>query len=167
MDKKTQTGVTLLELMIVVAIIGFLAAIAYPSYTNYVTKSNRSVAQTMLSQVASRQEQFFMDNKAYATDLTALGYPANPFTVDTSGNPGGTGTTIYRIELADGATATAFTVRAAPLGPQTRDTECNTLTLTHRAERGATGTAKLAGVRARTPGVAPDRDHPAEVRPHK
>jgi type IV pilus assembly protein PilE len=71
-----QLGITLIELMVVVAIIAIISAIAYPSYDRYVAKGKRSVAQNALLQVADRQQQFFMDNKRYAADLTNLGYPA-------------------------------------------------------------------------------------------
>ncbi|MDH4022805.1 MAG: prepilin-type N-terminal cleavage/methylation domain-containing protein, partial [Gammaproteobacteria bacterium] len=67
-------GFTLIELMIVVAIITILSAIAYPSYIRYVVRSNQQAARSMLYAVADRQEQFFLDNKAYAADLSTLGY---------------------------------------------------------------------------------------------
>lgn len=137
-----QTGFTLLELMIVVAIVGFLAAIAYPSYTAYVTKSMRSVGQSALTQVASRQEQYFLDNKAYAANLTLLGYAANPITVNSDGQPGGGGQIVYQVEIDGSTTANSFLLRGVPQGTHAvRDTDCATLTLNHRGQKGATGTA--------------------------
>lgn len=143
MNPTMQKGFTLIELMIVVAIVGFLAAIAYPSYTNYVTNSNRTVGQSMLTQVANRQEQFFMDYKRYAENLTELGFPANPFTVNNDGQPGGSGQVLYQIEIdADNTGGSRFAIRAVPQGTHaTRDTDCGTLTLNHRGVKGASGTS--------------------------
>lgn len=139
---RQQGGFTLIELMIVVAIIGFLAAIAYPSYNAYVTKSMRSVGQSALTQVASRQEQFFIDNKTYANNLTLLGYASNPVTFDSDGQPGGAGQAVYQVVIDDSTTANTFLLRAVPQGTHaTRDTECGTLSLNHRGQKGATGTA--------------------------
>lgn len=82
-----RNGFTLIELMIVVVIIGILAAIAYPSYRNYMINTRRSDAQTALLQVANQQERFFTECNWYATTLTGtrgcgasagngvLGYP--------------------------------------------------------------------------------------------
>ncbi len=67
-------GFSLIELMIVVAIIGIIAAVAYPSYVNSVTRSFRSEGQQWLQDFAQRNEQFFLDRRAYAT---ALGNGAN------------------------------------------------------------------------------------------
>lgn len=61
-----QNGFTLIELLIVVAVIGILAGIAYPSYTQYVVKSNRATAQAFMISVANRQEQYLLDARAYA-----------------------------------------------------------------------------------------------------
>ncbi|RKZ35398.1 MAG: general secretion pathway protein GspH [Gammaproteobacteria bacterium] len=73
-------GFTLIELMIVVAIIGILAAIAVPAYQNYITESRRSVATADLSELGTRLERFFSDNNTYAgaTVGTAAGviYPS-------------------------------------------------------------------------------------------
>lgn len=133
-------GVTLLELMIVVAIVGILAAIAYPSYTQYVLRTNRAVAKSALLQAADRQEQFFADNKRYASDMTQLGYPTNGFMINDEGAvvAGGDGKRIYGLSLAN-TTATTFTVRAAPQLRQTDDSQCLTMTLTHTGARGQTG----------------------------
>ena len=138
---KNEQGFTLLELMIVVAIVGFLAAIAYPSYTNYVTKAKRSAGQSMLTQVASRQEQFFMDNKTYTADLTKLGYGANPLPVESEGQANGSGEIVYNI-VATVPTANSYTLTAVPQGGHaTRDTDCATLTLTHTGVKSASGTS--------------------------
>ena len=136
-----MAGVTLLELLVTVAIVGILGAIAYPSYTNYVMRTNRVVGKSLLLQVADRQEQFFADNKRYTTDLTQLGYNANGFMVDDQSAyvADGDANRLYRISLTN-ATATTFTANAAPqLNQATRDTNCQTLTLTHRGLKGQTG----------------------------
>lgn len=69
---KFQRGFTLIEIMVVVAIVAILAAIAIPSYRNHVIKSSRTAAQSFMLQIAGRQEQFLMDRRSYATTLTAL-----------------------------------------------------------------------------------------------
>lgn len=60
-------GFTLIELMIAVAIVAILAAIAYPSYQQYVIRANRAAAQTFMLAIANKQEQFILDARRYAT----------------------------------------------------------------------------------------------------
>ncbi len=67
---KLQHGFTLIELMIVVAIVAILAAIAMPSYSDYIVKSNRSDAKIALMKYAQMQESYFVQNLSYAKDLT-------------------------------------------------------------------------------------------------
>jgi type IV pilus assembly protein PilE len=138
-----MAGVTLIELMVAVAIVGILAAFAYPSYTRYVVRANRAVAKGLLLQVADRQEQYFADHKAYAANLSLLGYPANTIMVDNQGARVADASTsrIYRISLTNTA-ATTFTANATPqLSQSTRDSGCATMTLTHRGLKGQSGTA--------------------------
>jgi len=68
-----QGGFTLIELMMVIAIVGILAAIGYPSYINSTIKSNRAAAQSYLMDLAQAQQQFFNDSRTYAADEAALG----------------------------------------------------------------------------------------------
>ena len=136
-----QLGITLIELMIVVAIIAIISAVAYPSYDRYVAKGKRSVAQNALLQVADRQQQFFMDNKRYAADLTNLGYPANPYVLDDDGNStvAGDSKAVYSLSLSN-VSATTWTVTAAPLhGQLKRDTHCGSLSITHAGAKDKTG----------------------------
>jgi type IV pilus assembly protein PilE len=67
-------GFTLIELMIVVAVIGVLAAVAYPSYKDSVRKSRRVDAQSALTDAAQRLEAFYARNAQYTVDMTDLGY---------------------------------------------------------------------------------------------
>jgi type IV pilus assembly protein PilE len=139
-----QTGVTMIELMIVVAIVGILAMVAYPSYTNYVTKANRAVAHSVLNQVANRQEQFFIDNRTYATSMAQLGYAANPLAVGSDGGPATGANVLYNIVIA-AATNRDFTLQAVPQGGHAaRDTDCGTLSLNRAGQKGATGTKPAA-----------------------
>ncbi len=139
--KARQQGVTLLELMIVVAIISMIAAFAYPSYMQYVVSTKRTAATSTLVQIADRQQQFFMDNKSYAADLTNLGFASNPLYVSDNGRSvaAGDGDAVYLFTLANVA-ATTYTAIAAPLGGQlSRDTECGTMTLNQSGARDALG----------------------------
>jgi type IV pilus assembly protein PilE len=71
---KRARGFTLIEVMVVVTIIAILAAIALPSYNNYLRKGRRADAQAALTDIASRQQQYLMDARAYAPDTATLGF---------------------------------------------------------------------------------------------
>ncbi len=140
---RGQSGVTLIELMIVVVVIGILTAIAYPSYNRYVIRSKRVAAKSALLLVADRQEQFMGNNKRYAASLTELGFAADSLAIDDNGESvtAGASDHIYTLTISD-SSAITFTVEAAPQGAQAAgDTDCGTLSLNHAGARGQTGSA--------------------------
>lgn len=140
-SKRSQLGMTLIELLVVVAIVAIVSAFAFPSYTRYVANAKRTTGTSALLQIADRQQQFFMDNKRYAADLTDLGFAADPYIVADDGNSTVAGDTaaVYSITLGN-VTATTYTVTAAPLHAQLgRDTECGSLTITQAGTKGQSG----------------------------
>ena len=78
-NSSRARGFTLIEVMITVAIVAILAAVAFPTYRDHVRKSRRAEAQAYLMAVASRQQQFLLDTRAYAPNLATVGVatPAN------------------------------------------------------------------------------------------
>jgi len=84
--RKYMRGVTLMELMIVVVIVGILAAVAYPNYRQYVARAKRNEAKSCLLQVATLQERFYLQNNTYTTDMTNLGFGAAANNVSNSGS---------------------------------------------------------------------------------
>ncbi len=109
---RKQRAFSLIELMIVVAIISILSAIAYPSYMSYVMRANRAAAQTAMLDIANRQEQFLLVNRAYANQTT---FAANyTLSTDVASNYG------YNIVLGTGSVP-FYTLTFTPSGTQAAD----------------------------------------------
>ena len=67
-------GLTMVELLIVVIIVGIMAGIAFPTYTAYAIRSNRSDGYVLVNEVLQAQERFFANQLSYSADLTDIGY---------------------------------------------------------------------------------------------
>lgn len=105
-------GITLIELMISVAIVGIIAMIAIPSFQSQIIDSRRGDAITQLLQLQMQQESFRLENNSYAT-TAQLGLP----------------TSDYYTFTVSGTSATTYTLSATAKGSQTVDSSCSPLTL--------------------------------------
>jgi type IV pilus assembly protein PilE len=124
---RRNHGFTLIELMIVVVIVGILAAIAYPSYRNYILKGNRASAEAFLMDGAQRQQQYFLDNRAYAPDLGTLFGTTSAIPKEVS--------PYYQITVATAiGPPPTFLLTAAPQGTQVANNE-PTLTIDQAGTR--------------------------------
>jgi type IV pilus assembly protein PilE len=134
---KRQKGFTLIELMIVVAILGILAAIAYPSYQSYVEKTRRGQAQADLLELVQLMERRYSNGFDYrAVDSDGnLAAPDLPFTVSPrEGNPAA-----YDLSFSGNVTANAFILQAVPRSIQAGD-DCGTMTIDEQGNRTAAAT---------------------------
>jgi type IV pilus assembly protein PilE len=71
-EMRSRLGFTLLELLVVVAVVAILVAIALPSYSAHIRKGRRAAAETHLMDIAQRQQQYFLDTRGYASSVAAL-----------------------------------------------------------------------------------------------
>lgn len=119
--------------MIVVAVIGVLAAIAYPSYADSVRKGKRGQAKGALVELAQRAERHRTVQGSFASFWSSV-----PPTQRRSPREGATA---YTLDFALNEAGTGFTLSAVPQGAQTADSRCMTLTLTDTGQKGVTGGA--------------------------
>jgi type IV pilus assembly protein PilE len=138
--RRRMRGITLLELMVVVAIVGILATIAIPTYRQYLLRSQRSEAKIALLQLQTAQEKFYLQNNQYTTNLTG----ASPAGLGLSAltETGKYDLTVAVAADANGNPNQTFTATAAPAagGGQTDDTHCASFTIDERGTRGVSGT---------------------------
>ena len=130
MKSKEINGFTLLEMLIVVAIAGILASVAYPQYTEYVKRAARADAMVLLLDAANKQEQYYADNRSYTDNLSLINVPT------TSEN----GYFTIAVEVPDNGTSFTITATAAA-GAVAGDTACTTFTITDTGVKGSTGTS--------------------------
>jgi type IV pilus assembly protein PilE len=132
--RRAVGGFTLIELMTVVIVIAILAAVALPAYTEYIRKSRRAEAITLLNQISQEQERWRANNSTYAL---AASSPASGISVANSA--------YYTLNIAS-ATGTGYVATATATGSQASDTKCASLILSlagGNVSYGRTGTATV------------------------
>jgi type IV pilus assembly protein PilE len=132
--KRRQKGVTLIELLIVVTIIGILGAIALPSYRRYVIRANRADAKVMLAQTAQALERCYTNSSPYAYDSAQC---AATVTLPITNGPG-----TYTVSGV--LAANTYTLTAAPQGAQADDKQCGDFVLTQAGVQSISGTSTVA-----------------------
>jgi len=123
------SGMTLIELLCVISIIGILAAISYPMFIEQSAKGRRASARALMYQVLQNEERYYTGNNTYTTDLTALGL-ANPLQTDQGS---------HAVTLAIGPTGdltTSVSITGTAIVP---DALCTSMTLTSANAQSGTG----------------------------
>ena len=135
-QQTTQTGFTLIELMIAVAIVALLAAIAVPSYNRYVEKSRRTDATTALTRIAGQLErcytQFGKYNHANCTQYTDVNKGLKS-------EDGDYDLTIAAVAGSNAKQSYVLTATPRGDGSQANDKKCKTFTLSNVGAKGSTG----------------------------
>lgn len=131
--KKSESGFSLIELMITISIIAILAAVALPAYQSQIRKGKRTEAQNLLLETASKQQRFFSQNMTYADVVGKLGYGAATNTSQT------TGSGAYNVTVS-AFTASSFTLLATPVaGTDQVNDGCGNLSITNTGQKGESG----------------------------
>ena len=136
--RRQMSGVTLIELMIVVVIVAILAAVSYHNYREFTARAKRNEAKAALLQIATNQERFYLQNNTFTTDLTTLGFSTTPtfttatgsYTVTVPSADAGdfSATATYVPSDAEAAKCKVFSIDGRGVKASTPDTNCWTRT---------------------------------------
>ena len=121
--RKHMSGITLIELMIVVVVISILAAIAYPNYQEFTARAKRNEAKAALLRLAINQERFYLNNNSFTLNLAELGFGSAI-----------TETGYYQIQVTAADTSN-FTASATYLQGGSEATKCLTFTINGRGAK--------------------------------
>jgi type IV pilus assembly protein PilE len=128
-------GFSLIELMVVVAVMGILATIAVNSYRRYTLRATRTEGRLALLAIQVAQEKYFLQNNTYAQDIaTVTAAPPGGLGISSINASGVTTGGNYTISFA-AVTPTTYTLQAVATGAQTKDTGCLTFTITDQGAR--------------------------------
>ncbi|MBY0572687.1 MAG: type IV pilin protein [Undibacterium sp.] len=134
MDTKYQSGFTLIELMIAVAIIGIITVLTYPSYTDNVRRTNRADVRGILLENAQFMQRVFTENDSFFPRATPATAPTLPFLVAPRNATGSNRK--YTIAVVVNAGGMGYTLTATPIGSMITDV-CGTYTLTDLGAKNA------------------------------
>ena len=136
MMRNRTRGFTLIEMMIVVAVLGIIVALGYPSYQEQVRKARRAEGMGELLEMADRLERRYSDQGTYAgINADAL------YGISTADNTRPTTNGHYKLSI-DSADTVQFTISAAPQGPQTKD-KCGTFTMSSQGVKTVSGSISV------------------------
>jgi type IV pilus assembly protein PilE len=125
-------GFSLLELVIVLVLISILAAIAYPSYTNYRIKTHRTDGQTALHILATQMERYFTKHNTY-----------KDATFEQLGMEDKSERGFYKLKLNIENDGMGYQLEASPTGSQAADQQCGNLSLDQKGKKNISGTGKI------------------------
>ncbi|WP_085318323.1 type IV pilin protein [Derxia lacustris] len=131
---RRDAGFTLVELIVTVAIVGILAAVAVPSYTEYVRRANRAEARSALVDAASWMERHYGESNTFLLGNADQVFSTRYYNVPASGSAR------YHISLSS-VTASSYTLTATPTGSMTGDA-CGNFTLDSYGVKGISSTAR-------------------------
>jgi type IV pilus assembly protein PilE len=127
-------GFTLFELLVVLVLVGVIAAFAMPAYRRHVVRVNRSEAMTLLLQLQSAEETHYLRHDVYTTSVEAAPPAGLGISATSVSNT-------YSVAVALAADGQSYIATASPLGSQTEDLECLAFSIDARGRRAVAGAA--------------------------
>lgn len=132
---RRDAGVTLIELMIVILVLGILTTIAVPTYRSYLLRSNRTEATVALLKLRTAQEKFFLQNNRYATTAEVATAPPAGLGIPATTQNGFYTLTIAIPDPTAGAGLMSYQATATATGKQTQDSKCLTMKINDQGTR--------------------------------